>query len=81
MGELVLSARGAKLLMDAPQQHELHPLTLMPPKAKTSSTDRIIYSCGCGDTVSRRMQTRHLQGHGPLMAVAGIIETRAYFHE
>lgn len=51
------------------------------PKAKTSSTDRVICSCGCGDTVTRRTQSRHLQGHGPLMAVAGVLKTRAYFHK
>jgi len=51
------------------------------PKAKTSSTDKILCSCGCGDVVSRRTQTRHLQAHGPLMAVAGVVETRTYFHK
>lgn len=51
------------------------------PKAKTSSTDRVLCSCGCGDTVTRRTQTRHLQGHGPLMAVAGVLKTRAYFRK
>ena len=51
------------------------------PKAKTASTDRVLCACGCGKNLSRRQQTRHLQACGPVMAVAKIIETRAYFHE
>jgi len=53
----------------------------MPPKAKTSSSDRVVCSCGCGEVLSRRTQTRHLQGCGPTTAVAGIIEARAYFRK
>ena len=49
------------------------------PKAKTNSTDRVRCACGCGNVLSRRQQTRHLQARGPVMAVAGVIETRAYF--
>ena len=45
----------------------------------TKSTDKVLCACGCGDTLTRRQQTRHLQAHGPLMAVAGVIRTRAYF--
>lgn len=72
-----------------PQQHKvpfgfrgfsaspLHPM----PKAKTNSTDRVRCACGCGNVLSRRQQTRHLQARGPVMAVAGVIETRAYFHK
>ena len=51
------------------------------PKAKTASTDRVLCACGCGKTLSRCQQTRHLQACGPVMAVAKVIETRAYFHE
>ena len=51
------------------------------PKAKTNSSDRVVCSCGCNNTVSRRTQTRHLRGDGPVMAVAEILETRAYFHK
>ena len=51
----------------------------MPPKAKTSSSDKVVCACGCGKVLSRRTQTRHLQACGPVMAVAEVIETRAYF--
>lgn len=51
------------------------------PKAKTNSSDRVHCACGCGAVLSRRQQTRHLQARGPVMAVAGVIETRAYFHK
>ena len=51
------------------------------PKGKSTSTDIVICSCGCGDALSRRQQTRHLRARGPVMAVAQVIETRAYFHE
>ena len=49
------------------------------PKAKSRSTDRVLCACGCRDVMTRRTQTRHLQGHGPLMAVADVLKTRAYF--
>ena len=39
----------------------------------------ILCSCGCGLHVAKKTQQRHLQGKGPIMAVAGVIETRAYF--
>ena len=51
------------------------------PKVKTTSTDRVRCSCGCGEFLSRRQQTRHQQGRGPVMAVAKVIEARAYFRE
>ena len=55
----------------------LHPM----PKSKTTSTDRVLCSCGCGNILSRRQQTRHLQARGPVMAVAKVIEARAYFQD
>ena len=51
------------------------------PKAKTNSSDKVLCGCGCGNILSRRQQTRHLQARGPVMVVAEVIETRAYFHE
>ena len=49
------------------------------PKAKTNSSDKVLCACGCKRILSRRQQTRHLQARGPVMAVAEVIETRAYF--
>ena len=50
-------------------------------KAKSHSTNKVLCACGCSDVVMRRTQTHHLQGHGPLMAVAGVLKTRAYFQK
>jgi hypothetical protein len=50
-------------------------------KAKAHSSNTVLCSCGCGDNVSKRMQTHHLQGRGPVMAVVGVIETKAYFRK
>ena len=51
------------------------------PKAKETPSSTVRCSCGCGDNVSKRTQTRHLQGRGPVMAVAGVIEAKAYFRK
>lgn len=56
------------------------PLHTMP-KVKTTSSDKVRCACGCGQTLSRRQQSRHLQGDGPVTAVAGVLESRAYFRE
>ena len=51
------------------------------PKVKTTSPNKVHCTCGCGRILSRRQQSRHLQGNGPVMAVAGVLESRAYFRE
>jgi len=51
------------------------------PKVKTTSSDKVCCACGCGQTLSRRQQSRHLQGNGLVTAVAGVLESRAYFRE
>lgn len=51
------------------------------PKVKTTSPNKVRCTCGCGQILSRRQQSRHLQGNGPVTAVAGVLESRAYFCE
>ena len=51
------------------------------PKAKTTSSDKVRCICGCGEVLSRRQQTHHLQGNGLVTAVAGVLESRAYFRK
>ena len=50
-------------------------------KGKSTSSDRVRCGCGCGCILSRQQQSHHLQAHGPVMAVAEVIETRAYFRK
>ena len=47
--------------------------------SKSKSSKQVLCSCGCTMYVSRRTQTRHLQGKGPTLALAGVFETRSYF--
>lgn len=47
--------------------------------AKSKSSERILCFCGCKTYVSRRTQTRHLQGKGPTLALAEMFETQTYF--
>jgi len=59
-------------------------LCSLPPLAfvtmpKSKSSEKVLCSCGCGTRVSRRTQTRHLQGNGPTLALAEVFETRDYF--
>ena len=51
------------------------------PKVKATSSDKVRCACGCGRILSRRQQSRHLQGDGPVTAVAGVLESRVYFRE
>ena len=46
---------------------------------KSKSSQKILCSCGCCAQVTRRTQTRHLQGNGPTLALAEMFETRNYF--
>ena len=48
-------------------------------KKSNKSSDKVFCSCGCDSYVAEKTQQRHLQGKGPTMAVAAVIETRAYF--
>ena len=47
--------------------------------ATSRSSETVLCSCGCGEHVSRRTQTRHLQGKGPTLALAEMFERRSYF--
>ena len=46
---------------------------------KSKSSQKILCSCGCRTHVTRRTQTRHLQGNGPTLALAEMFETQNYF--